>query len=115
MDLRLGNHREEREVDGVHAFAQRGPLPAALARLLTIQERIRILKVVTLDHAAKRLARGQWLTVTGIHVADLALRNVDEPHFVHSVLPSPQIEVDTTAQQPRLIAGLAIERNDPTL
>ena len=75
VDLRFGNDREQRQVDGIHAFAQHGPLPTTLARHCAVQERSRILEVVALHDAAKRLARRQRLAVAGVHVADLAFGN----------------------------------------
>ena len=97
---------EEREVDGVHAFAQDRPLPAALAgdgscSGLTCsphQEAAGVLEVVARDHLAQRLAGRQGLAVAGIDVADLALRHRHQRDAVDPVLPPPEAEMQTAAQ-----------------
>src|SRR5436305_1735528 len=73
------------------------------------KEGMRVLEVVARRDPAKRLARLERLAGAGIDVADLALRDGDEPHLVDAILPSPQAEVQATAQQVGLVAGLPVE------
>ena len=117
------DHREQREVDRVDAFAQDRPLPAALAedrlvlgaRRLAPQESAGILEVVAGNDLAQRLARQQRLAVACIDIADLALRHRDQRHLVDAVLPSPEAEMQAAAEDLRLKPRLAVERDDPPL
>ncbi len=123
VDRVFGHDREKREVDRVDAFAQDGPLAAALAqdrlvlgaRRLAPQEAPGVLEVVAGNDLAQRLARRQRLAVAGIDIADLALRHRDQGHLVDAVLPPPEAEMQPAAQHLRLKPGLAIEGDDPPL
>src|SRR5207249_5423374 len=82
VDGVLADDHEQGEVDCVHAFAEDGTLPAALAERGVIdlddalaEKAAGVLKVVAWHHAGQRLARLQRLAVAGIDVADLALRH----------------------------------------
>ena len=71
VDHVFGEHVEEREVEGVDAFAEDRPLPTALAggrlligtHLLTHKEAAGVLEVVARNHTAQRLAGAQGLAV----------------------------------------------------
>ena len=123
VDRVLGHDREEREVDGVDAFAQDGPLPAALTqdRLCSglvgspPRKRAGVLEVVAGNDLAQRLARQQRLAVAGVDITDLALRHRDQRHLVDAVLPAPESEMQAAAQHLRLKPRLAIQRDDPPL
>ena len=123
VDRVFGHDREERDVDRVDTFAQDRPLPPALtqdrlvlgARRLAAQEAAGILEIVAGNDLAQRLARQQRLAVTGVDIADLALRHRDQRHLVDPVLPPPQSEMQTAAQDLRLKPRLAIERDDSPL
>ena len=64
--------------------------------------------------AGERLGRRERLTVTREDVADLALGNGDEPRLVDAVLEGQEV-VETTAQEVRLVAGLAVQRDEAAL
>src|SRR5262249_35288981 len=120
VDDALGNDHEQGRVDGVHALAEDGPLPAALAagRLALLvaelaQEGASVLKVVARPDPAEGLSWGQGRAVAGVDVADLALRNRDQRRPVDAVLPAPQPEVEAAAQQVGLEAGFATQGDDP--
>ena len=118
VDDVLGDDHEQGQVDGVDAFAEDGPLPAALAAPADSSSPARpgrrgLLEVVAVDDAAQRLAGRQRFAVAGVDVADLALRNGDQRHLVDAVLPAPQPEVQAAAQQVGLEAGLAVQGDDP--
>jgi hypothetical protein len=70
------------------------------------QQRLAAAKAEEKRKAAE--AERQRLAVAGIDVADLSLRNGDQRHGMHAVLPTPESKVDTAAEQVRLKAGLAI-------
>ena len=77
------------------------------------QERAGVLEVVARNHPAERLAGRQRLAVAGIDVGDLALRHGHQPDLVDAELPPPQAEVDAAAEQVDLVAGLAVQGDDP--
>ena len=123
VDHVLGEHDEEREVDRVDAFAEDGPLPAALAGdrllvgtdLLADEEAAGVLEVVAGNDAAQGLAGRQRLAVAGVDVADLALRHGHQRHLVDPVLPAPEAEVQAAAEHLGLEARLAVQGDDPAL
>jgi hypothetical protein len=87
---------------------------AALVAALA-EERHGVLEVVALDDLAQRLARLQRRAVAGVDVPDLPLRDRDQRHLVEPELPRPQPQVIAAAQELRLIAGLAVDRDDVPL
>ena len=115
----LGDDDEQGEVDGVHAFAQDGALPAALSArsggVFGLQEFAGILEVVTVGDAAQRLAGGERFAVTGVNVADLALRHRDERDLVQAVHPAPQAQVETAAQHIGFETGFIAQRDQTAL
>ncbi len=118
IDGVLADDHKQRRVDGIDAFAQDDPLPATLSttrRLAADQEGAGVLEVIARHHAGQRLARLERLAVAGIDVADLALRDGDQPNLVDTELPSPQPEVQAAAQEIGLVARLAVERDDRAL
>ena len=89
VDFRFGNHREYRQVDGIHAFAQYGALTTALAGYFVAQKRRGILKIVTGNNPAESLTRWQGLAITGVDVPDLTFGDRHQADFVHGILPPP--------------------------
>jgi len=106
VEIVAGQHHEEREVDGVGALAQEHALRPLLAA--PAQEGRGVLEVVGAQVGGQRLGRRQRMAVAGEDVADLSLRNGDQPHLVDTVLERLQ-EVPAAAQDRRLKAGLALE------
>src|SRR5262249_40454347 len=105
VDRIFGDDHEQGRVDGIDTFAQDGPLSATLTShrrrslLAGFSEKATgVLEMVALHDAAERLAGRQRLAVARVDVADLALRDGDEWHFVETILPSPKSEVETAAQ-----------------
>src|SRR5438093_9311913 len=111
----FGDDDEQGEVDGVNAFPQDGPLPAALAddrpvvAFALAEERPRVLEIVAVHDMAKRLTGLERLAVAGIDVADLPLGNGNEGNLVNAVLPEPQRMVQAAAEHVGLEAGLAVQ------
>ena len=92
IDDVFGDDHEEREVDGVHAFTQDGPLATALtayAGTAFVQEGARVLKIVATDHARQSLTWRQRFAIASVDIANLALRNSHQADFVNAVLPAP--------------------------
>ena len=105
------HHVEERRVDAVVAGGEEAELPAALAAVG--EERLRVLEVVALHHAAEDALGGQRRAVLGHHEGDLAGPHDDERHADDLVLPAPQAEVPARREHPRLVAGLARASHQP--
>ncbi len=74
-----------------------------------------VLEIIAWGNASQGLAGRQRLAVTGIDIADLALRNGHQRNLVNAVLPAPQPEVDAAAQQVGLVAGFAVQSDDVPL
>ena len=106
----LGNHVEQRDVDGVDAFAE----DAALTAFLPVvgQELPRVLEVVAVDDAGQGLGRQELLAAARKDVADLALLDGHQGELVDPVLPPPQSEVDAAAKDVGLVARLVVQRDD---
>ena len=120
----LTDHREQRRVDRIDALAEDRPLASLLAGDpagggvsggLEAEEAAGILEVVAVDDPCERLAGGKGLTVAGKDVADLPLRDAHQWRGVDGVLPAPPAEVEATAEDVGLVAGLGRRRDDPTL
>src|SRR5262249_14737208 len=75
------------------------------------QEAGGVLEIARGRVGGERLCGRQRRSVAREHVADLPLRNGDQGVDVDLVLPRQQ-EVDATAQDGRLEAGFAVERDD---
>src|SRR5262245_19882142 len=76
------------------------------------EERASVLEVIAHGNTSERLAWRQRIAVARVDVADLPLRNRDQRASMHAILPLPQTEMQTTAKQIGLVAGLAVERDD---
>ena len=106
----LGNHVEQRDVDGVHAFAEDAALTAFLP---AVGEKLpRVLEVVALDDPGQGLRRHELVAAAREDVADLPLLDGDQRELVDRVLPPPKSEVDAAAENVGLVARLAVEGND---
>src|SRR5207249_2250668 len=103
QDLVFRNYDELREVDGKHAFAKNGALPASLA--LATQKGVRVLKVIAVHNSRQSLRRRQRAAVTGIDITELAFRNHHERLLVDAVLPRKETRMQTAAQQLCLKSG----------
>ena len=144
-DIVVGDDHEQRWIDGVDTFTQDRSLTTSLSarhliaetmhklrgavigvvflqearrdgrRQARFEERDRILQVVARDDTAECLTRRKRLSVASVHVTDLTLRDRHQPRLVDAELPAPVAEMQSTAQQPRLITRLTIESDDPAL
>ena len=109
-DTVLGDHVEQGDVDGIHAFAEDAPLPALLPAVG--EELAGVLEIVALDDFAQGLRRFEVFAAAGEDIADLPLLNRDQRELVNGKLPSPETEVEPTAEDIGLVAGLAVEGDD---
>src|SRR5262249_35667138 len=112
----LGDDDEHGEVDGVDAFAEDGPLPAALpahAVLPSAEEGGGVLEVVAGDDAAEGLARLEHLAVAGVDRADLPLPDGDPGDFGNVMLPRPRRGGEAPAEDFAREAAPAVHRDDP--
>ena len=103
---------EERGVDAVRAGREKRQLTAALA--VIAQERLGVLEVVALDLTGKHALRRDRLAVGGDDERDFTRLDDDDRHLRHLVAPPPETKVPAGRQQARLIAGLALEGDDPS-
>ena len=112
-DAIFGNHVEQRDVDGVDAFAE----DAALAAFLAVagQKLPCVLEVVALDDPGQGLRRHELIAAAGEDVADLPLLDGDQGKLVDFVLPAPESEMDAAAEDVGLVARLAVQGNDRAL
>src|SRR6476619_2999193 len=109
-DAFFGDNDEQRQVNGVNAFAENSALPAALT--LRFEEADCVLEVIRVNGATERLNRLERHAVARIHIRHLAFGDDDERFLMNAVLPRIQSEVNTAAQEPGLEAGFAVARND---
>ena len=109
-DAVLGDHVEQGDVDGVHAFAEDAPLPALLPAVG--EELAGVLEVVALDDFAQGLRRFELFAAAGEDIADLALLDRDQGELVNGILPAPEAEVQAAAEDVGLVAGLAVQGDD---
>ena len=75
------------------------------------QERLRVLEVVARDLAAEHALGRDRRAVGGDDQRDLARRHHDHRHLDDAVLPAERHEVPAGRQQARLVARLAVERD----
>ena len=103
----LGDHVEQRDVDGVHAFAEDAPLTAFLP---AVGEKLpRVLEVVAVDHPGQGLRGDQLVAAAGENVTDLPLFDGDQGQLVDRVLPAPEAEMEAAAEDVGLVARFAAE------
>ncbi|MEZ4410700.1 MAG: hypothetical protein R3A52_30085 [Polyangiales bacterium] len=107
-----GEHDELREVERVGALAEDLALrPALPARR---EEARNVLEVVGGEVAREGLRGAERAAVAGEDVPDAPLADGDQREAVHAVLEGHP-PVDASAQDLGLIAGLALERDEPAL
>ncbi len=109
-DAVLGDHVEQGDVDGVHAFAEDAPLAALLPAVG--EELAGVLEIVAIDDFAQGLRRIEVFAAAGEDIADPALLDCDQRELVNRILPSPEAEVQPAAEDIGLVAGLAMEGDD---
>jgi hypothetical protein len=76
------------------------------------EERISVLEVIARDRPRQDAFRRNRLAVCRHDERNFARLDYDHGHAGNLVLPHPQPEVPAGRQQPRLIAGLAVQRDD---
>lgn len=104
-----GDDLEERAVDPVGAGGEQGELPALFAA--AGEKAARILKIITVDHAAQDAARRDRGAGGGDDEGDLARGDVDHRRLHDAELPEPAAEVEAGRQGVGLVTGLAVERD----
>ncbi len=113
VDTLFGDHHEQRQVEGEHALAEDGALPATLTA--GRQEGTGILEVVAGADGAEGLGRRQRTAVTGVDIADLALGHHHQRMLVDAVLPGEVPRVHAPAQHVGLEPGLPVAGHDLAL
>src|SRR5271167_3584710 len=103
---------EQQCVDAVGAGWNYSHLRAALT--LILQECPCILEGIARHDLCNDAPARQWFAVTGFHAPELALRNRAELHQFHLVLPGPKSHMQPGRQRIRLVAGFAVQCDDPT-
>src|SRR5947209_7367731 len=101
---------EQPQVNRVNAFAQNAALTSSLAA--GFKERNRILEVIGIDIAAKRLDRLQRNAVAGIDISHFPFADDNKRFFMNPVLPRIQTEMNTATEKPGLVTSLTVARDD---
>ena len=109
-DAVFGDDVEQGDIDGVDALAEDAPLAAFLP--FVGEELAGVLEVVALDDFAQGLRRFEVFAAAGEDIADLALLDRDQGELVNGILPAPEAEVNSAAEDVGLIAGLAVQGDD---
>ena len=112
IDLFFGDDHKLHQVQGVGAFTQHAALRAALPA--SAQESHHILVIVGLGIRSQHLVWGQRRAIAGEDIAYLALGDGHQRGNVHGVLHRHQ-EMQTTAQDARLVTGFTVEGDEPRL
>jgi hypothetical protein len=112
VDALLRDHHELGQIDRVGALAQQGALGPLLAALL--QEHADALHRRERHGLAQRLAGRERRAAAREQVADAPLRDRHQRYAMHRIGERPQV-VQTAAQELRLKAGLARERDHAVL
>ena len=79
------------------------------------KEGARILEGVTIHLARDDAATRQRLAVACLDTAHLSRRHGEEFNTVHRVLPRPESDMEARRQCVRLIAGLTVQGDDPSV
>ena len=106
-------HREQERIDPIGAGRDELHLRPALS--IIFKEGARILEGVTIHLASDDASTRQRLAVASLHAAHLSRRHGEEFNTVHRVLPRPESDMEARWQGIRLIAGLTVQGDDPSV
>ena len=106
-------HREQQRIDPIGAGRDELHLRPTLS--VVLEEGARILEGVTIHLASDDASTRQRLAVASLDTAHLSRRHGEEFNTVHRVLPRPESDMEARRQGIRLIAGLTVQGDDPSV
>ena len=106
-------HGEQQRIDPVSAGRNELHLRPALA--VVLEEGARVLEGVAIHLARDDAPARQRLAVAGLDAAHLSRRHGEELNTIDRVLPRPESDMEARRQGVRLVTGLTVQGDDPSV